>query len=121
MTGASPPSSTSPADILTALKNAVQGVNGLIQSYLNVQGSTNAAALTASTVVKASAGRVARVSVTIAGSSPGTIYDGATLNSTTKQIYEIPNTIGVFEVNIPVNFGIFVTPGTGQTVTVSYS
>ncbi len=114
-------SNASISDVLTAIKNIVTGVNALAQNYLNVQGITNSAALTAATVVKSSAGRVARVSVIVAGSATGTVYDGATVTATTKPLYVIPMTVGVFEVNLPANFGILVLPGTGQTVTISWS
>ena len=109
------------SDILSAIKNLVQGVNALAQNYLSVQGLSNAPALTAATVVKTAAGRVAAVSVTVAGSAVGTIYDGGSLNATTKPIYIIPNTVGVFNVNMPANVGILAAPGTGQTVTVVWS
>ncbi len=113
--------SASLSDILTAIKNLVQGVNALAQNYLNVQGILNASGLTASTVVKSSAGRVAIVSVIVGGSATGTVYDGATATATTKPLYTIPTTAGAYVVNLPASFGILVSPGTGQTVTVSYS
>lgn len=113
--------SSSLSDILTAAKNIVTGLSTLAQNYLNVQGVSNACGLTAATVVKAAAGRLARVSVIVAGSATGTVYDGATTSATTKPLYVIPMTVGVVEVNLPASFGVLVVPGTGQTVTVSYS
>ena len=115
------PSGANLSDILTAIKNLVVAVGALTQNYLNVQGASIASAITVPTVIKMTGGRIARVSVTIAGSAAGTIYDGASLSATTKPIYTIPNTLGVFEVNMPVSFGGFVSPGSGQTVSVSYS
>jgi hypothetical protein len=115
------PSGASLSDILSAIQNLVQAAGTIAQNYLKVQGLTNAAALTVPTVVKGSAGRVARVSVTVAGSATGAIYDGASLTATTKPIYVIPNTVGIFECMLPVNFGILVSPSSGQTVTVSFS
>ena len=61
------------------------------------------------------------VTVTTAGSTVGTIYDANTSSITTRPIYTIPNTVGVVFVNLPVVYGIVVTPGTDQAVTVSYS
>ena len=109
------------SDILTAIKNLVVGVNAIAQNYLNVPGILNAAGLTANTIVKPSAGRLATVSVIVAGSATGLIYDTANTTDTTKPLYVIPMTVGVVVVNLPVSFGIFVAPGTGQKVTVSYS
>jgi hypothetical protein len=113
---------TSLSDILSAIKNLVLAVNGLTQTYLNVQGLANTAEITALTVVKAGAGRLCRVSVLVAGSTVGSIYDGASLSApTTENIYVIPNTVGVYDVNIPCGYGILVAPGAGQNVTVSWS
>lgn len=109
------------SDLLTAAKNIVTAINALAQNYLNVQGILNAAGLTTDTVVKQTAGRLCVVSVIVAGSATGTIYDGSTTSATTKPLYVIPMTVGVTIVNIPTSFGLFVSPGSGQTVTVSYS
>jgi len=108
-------------DILTVAKNIVTAVNGAAQNYLNVQGAQNAVSISATSLIKNSAGRLAQVSITVAGSAVGTIYDSTSTTSPTNPIYTIPNTIGVFFVNLPVSYGIVVKPGTGQTLTISYS
>jgi len=33
----------------------------------------------------------------------------------------IPNTVGIYAINMPVNKGIVITPGSGMIVAVSYS
>jgi hypothetical protein len=109
------------SDLLTAAKNVVTAINQLGQTYLQVQGSTFYSGITAATVVKTGQGRVARVSVVVAGSAVGAIYDASASSSTTGKIWVIPNTVGVTEINLPVNNGIVVAPGTGQTVAISYS
>lgn len=108
------------SDLLTALKNAVTAVSSLAQTYLNVQGAQNFAGLTAATVVKASAGRIAVISV-IVGGAAGAVYDSATIGITTKPLYVIPTTAGVYVVNLPASFGITISPGAGQTVSGSFS
>jgi hypothetical protein len=115
--------SASTSDVLSAIKNIVTALNAATQAYLNVNGQTVAQAITTPTVIKASAGRVASVSVVVAGSGTGTIYDSAVLGTTTKPLYVIPAAVGTtpYVVNLPANFGILVTPGTGQTLTVSFS
>ena len=113
--------SASTADVLTAIKNIVTALATEASNFLNVNGQVTAAGLTVTTVVKPVAGRVANVSVIVAGSAVGHIYDGAMATATTKPLYIIPMTIGVFVVNMPASFGILVIPGTGQTVSVSYS
>lgn len=112
---------TSISDILTAAKNLVTAVNGLGQTHLSVVGSKISSSITAATLIQSGQGRVARVSVVVAGSAAGSIYDASSSAATTDKIASIPNTLGVIEINLPVNNGIVVAPGTGQTVAISYS
>jgi hypothetical protein len=109
--------------MLTAVKNLVTGLATLAQNYLNVQGAQNFAGITAPTVIKASSGRIVRISVTSGGSSTGFVYDGAALGATTKPLYVIPMAVGTepYEVNLPASFGILVVPGSGMTVAGSWS
>lgn len=114
-------SGASTSDILTTLKNIVTALNAATQAYLNVNGQSDYAAITAATVVKSTPGRIASVSITVAGSAPGIVYDGATTGATTRPVWIIPNTVGEAFVNFPMSYGILVVPGSGQTVAVSYS
>jgi hypothetical protein len=113
--------STSLSDILTAVKNAVTGINTVAQNYINVQGASSLSAISTTTLVKNTGGRVAVVSITTAGSATGSIYDSNSISSLNNKIYVIPNTVGVVTVNLPTNYGIVVAPGTGQVLTISYS
>jgi hypothetical protein len=108
-------------DILTAAKNLVTAVNTVAQNYMNVQGSSNLPDITSATVVKNSPGRLCVVVVTVAGTTPGSAYDANVATATTKKVFIIPNTVGVYTANMPTRIGLVVAPGTGQTVTVSYS
>lgn len=105
----------------TTFQNLVTALNGAFQTYLTVQGIKGAPAITTATLVKSGAGRLATVVVIDAGSAVGAIYDANAASSTTGQIYAIPETVGVFVVNVPVSTGIVVAPGSGQKVTISYS
>jgi len=109
------------SDILTVAKNLATAVNSLAQTYLNVEGAQNFAGVTAATTVKTSAGRIARISVIVAGSATGMVYDAAATGNTTKPLYVIPETVGVYVVNLPCSFGITIAPGSGQTVSGSFS
>lgn len=109
------------ADTLSTLKNLVTAVNALIQQCLNVEGAQTIEAIAADTLVKPTAGRVARISVTTAGSATGLVYDSNNVSTTTRPLYVIPNTVGVYVVNMPVSYGVFVSPGSGQVVAVSFS
>jgi hypothetical protein len=108
-------------DMLTTYKNIVTAINGLNQTYLNVNGVKTLADITTDTLVKAGFGRVATISVTVAGSTTGTVYDTNSASSTANPIFTIPTSTGITFVNLPVSNGIVVSPGTGQTVAVSYS
>lgn len=109
------------SDILTTAKNIAQGLSTVASTYLNVQGVQNAADISTATMVKGSAGRLATVVVTTAGSASGKIYDQSIATGTTRILFVIPMTVGVYIVNMPANYGIVVAPGTGQVVTVSFS
>lgn len=116
-----PKSTASLSDIMSAVKNIVTALATEAQNFLNVHGAVNAAGITEPTVVKISAGRIARLSVIVAGSAPGTIYDGNSLTAMSKPLAVIANTVDVVDINFPFSFGLLVVPGTGQTVSVSYS
>jgi hypothetical protein len=107
-------------DILTATKNVVSAINNASKSYLAVNGQQGYPGISTPTTASKAAGRLAQVSVVTAGSTPGTIYDSNSAG-TTKPIYAVPNTIGSFFINIPVLYGIYVVPGTGQVIAISYS
>ena len=108
-------------DLLSAAQNIAQAINNWATTTLNINGIKTAEAITSATVVKNSSGRLCVMSVIVAGSATGKIYDGTVVTSTTYPLVVIPQTVGVTVVNLPVTYGIVVAPGTGQTVSVSYS
>jgi hypothetical protein len=121
-----PPSGMGPpgaslGDILNAIINLTRTVTSLAQTYLQVQGLTNSAGITTATLVKNAPGRVCVVSVIVGGSAAGTIYDSTNVSSPTNPIYYITHYPGTQTVNFPTQYGIVVVPGSGQTVSVSYS
>lgn len=109
------------SDILTTTKNIVTALNQLGQTYLDVEGTSSYTEITAATLVKSGQGRIARLVVVVAGSGTGSVYDASSATATNDKLLTIPTTIGIVEVNIPVNNGIVVAPGTGQTVAIVYS
>lgn len=78
--------------------------------------------LTAATVVKATPGKLARISVIVAGSAVGTANNCITTGAVAaaNEIAVIPNTVGVIVLEWPCSAGITVVPGTGQTIAVSW-
>lgn len=91
-------------------------------TLLTGAGSSVSFNITAPTVVKASPGRVAKVSVIVAGSTAGTINDVLTTGAAgvANQLATIPETVGLYDIDMPTSRGIVVVPGTGMTVAVSY-
>lgn len=86
-------------------------------------GTSDTLNITVATVIKASSGRLATVSVIVAGSASGTVNDCATTGAaaTANQFGVLPNFIGVNVFNWPCGTGIVVVPGTGQTLAASWS
>jgi len=121
---ATPQAGASLSDLLTAVKNLVIALNGATQAFKNVNGVSTLEGITAPTVVKASAGRIVSVSIIVAGSATGMIYDSASL-AENAPLWVIPmaaKTDGEpYEVGLPTDSGILVVPGSGQTIAVSWS
>jgi len=117
--------SASLSDILTAAKNLVTALNNAADAYLSVNGKSTLENITVPTIVKATPGRVASVSIIVSGSSTGYLYDAHNLTNTTAPLWIIPETSQPngepYVVNMPTNTGLICVPGTGQTVTVNWS
>lgn len=77
--------------------------------------------LAASTVVKAGAGRLMKVSVNVAG-AVGTVNDCLTTGAAAaaNQIGVIPAVVGVYTFDFPCSVGIVYVPGAAQVASVSY-
>lgn len=108
-------------DILTAAQNIAVAINSAAQIYLKVQGNSRSDTLTATTLVSSGQGRLASISVVVAGSTDGTVYDSNASASLTSAMVVIDNALGVTVVNMPYDNGLVIVPGTGMTVVVSYS
>jgi len=91
-------------------------------ALITAQGTKTFFNVTADTLVKAKSGRVAKVSVIVAGSVAGSVNDAATIGgaATANEIAVIPNTVGVYNIDFPVSNGIVIKAGTGNTIAVSY-
>jgi hypothetical protein len=110
-------------DFLTTLKNIVTAVNSLSNTWQEVNGKTNSGEISTTTNLSAATSRIATVSVIVAGSTPGTVYDANSISNAVvgTRLFIIPNTVGVTFLNMPIVNGLVVSPGSGQIVTVSYS
>lgn len=87
------------------------------------KGKTPALDITAAAVIKATPGRLMRISVLVAGSTTGTANDVATTAgaAVANQFFTIPTAVGTYDVDWPCATGIVVVPGTGQTLAVSFA
>lgn len=87
------------------------------------QGTGATLNITAATVVKAVGGRVAKVSVLVAGSAPGAVHNCATTGAVAagNKVAVIADTVGVYDIDFPCSTGITIVPGTGQTLAVSFA
>jgi hypothetical protein len=109
------------SDILTAAKNVVTSVNQLGRTYLLVNGFSRSPTMTSTQLVASGQGRIASVSVIVAGSSNCLIYDSNNASVLTSALAAVTNTIGITVINMPYSNGLVVVPGTGMTVVVTYS
>jgi hypothetical protein len=110
-------------DILTTQKNGVVAL-GAIQKTLNANIATYTTPVaTATTFVIAGTGRLARISILVAGSTTGFVHNSATPSGATSSnaLVACPNTIGVYEANVVFNSGLVIVPGTGQSVSITYT
>lgn len=99
-----------------------QGPIAVASANLLPQGAKNSLNITTATVVKAAPGTVLSVIVQVAGSGTGTVNDCTTVAAVAaaNQVAVIPETVGPIEISFPCTKGIVVTPGTGQTLAVSF-
>jgi hypothetical protein len=108
-------------DILTSVQNVVRAISNLGTTYLRVQGYQVETGISTTTLVMNRQGRLVRIAVVTAGSTAGVAYDAKATGITSSPLVAIPNTVGIIDVNLPVDNGIVIAPGTGQVVTVSFS
>ena len=115
--------STNIGDILTTQKNGVVAINNLAQSTLRGLGTQTSVTVTTTTAIYVGNGYLVNFSVVVAGSTAGTINNtGATSTvAAANALCVIPATVGIVKVGQVFSTGLVVTPGTGQSVNVTYS
>jgi len=107
-------------DILSTQKNGVIGINSYVTAINTHAGFYNSKEVSTASVIKSSSGWLATVSVIVAGSTQGYLYD-ATSAASGSRIYAIPNTLGVYQIQVPFATGLYFSPGTGSIIAVGYS
>jgi hypothetical protein len=107
----------------TAGKLVAQKVDVVGLELVTTGGTTTANNVAATTVIKATGGRLHKVNVTTAGAA-GAIYDNnatGTGNTAANLIAVIPATVGIYTLDWPCVTGITYVPGASQVVSVSFS
>lgn len=113
----------------TALQNLNKNLSQLIQSLGNVtwngtnaKTSTVITAAAGATLIYAGSGTLVNFVVTVAGSAAGTINNSATVAGAASGnvLCATPATVGVVAVGSQFTNGLVVSPGTGQSVNVTY-
>lgn len=110
-------------DIATIQKNGVLAVSTLNQTLRGIYGTNTSPTASADTLVVAGPGRAVNVSVTVAGTTAGSIHNCSTLAavSASNMLAVIDNTVGVVPLNLVFNAGLVINVGTGQQFNVTYS
>jgi hypothetical protein len=110
------------SDILTTQKNGVVGINGVAQASIRALGSITSTTVTSETVIYTGTGYLVSFSVVVAGTTIGTISNASAASpAASAALCAVPNTVGVFKTGQVFTAGIVVTPGTGQSINVTYS
>ena len=90
-----------------------------------VAGNNSVLNITAATLIKATHGRLVSISVLVAGTTLGSANDASTVAGAApaNQITTIQEAVTTqpLAIDWPCKNGIVVTPGTGQTLAVSFS
>jgi len=110
-------------DVITVQKNAVIGVNGLNQTIRRAQGSNTSLTVTTQTLVVTGKGFLVSFSVTVAGTANGAVNNAQStaLSTATNVLCATPTTVGVYPCGLVFTDGLVISPGTGQSVNVTYS
>jgi hypothetical protein len=110
-------------DILTTQKNGVVALNNLSQSTLRGLGTQTSATVTAATPIIVGGGYLVNFSVTVAGSTVGTISNANSIASASASntLAAVPNVVGIYKAGQLFTNGLVVVPGTGQSINVTYS
>lgn len=110
-------------DILTTQKNGVIAINAFNQTLLRGQGVSTSQTISANTTISSTKGYLVSVSVVVAGTTPGKIYN-ATSNTTaiaSNLLAVVPNTTGIYSLGLNYNSGIYIEPGSGQSLNITYT
>lgn len=76
---------------------------------------------TAGVLISAAARRICKVIVNTAASTAGGIYDSSVANiAAGTLVFAIPQTVGIYDVDMPLGVSLSLVVGTGGVVSLSY-
>jgi secreted trypsin-like serine protease len=115
--------SASLSDILTTQKNGVVAINNLAQATSRGLGTQTSATITGQTLIFNGPGYLVGFSVLVAGSTAGTISNTNAVSTVaaSNALCTIPAAVGITKVGQVFSTGLVITPGTGQSINVTYS
>lgn len=115
-------------DILTTQKNGVVAINTLnqINAYLGGRLTSATISSTSGTVlIVTGSGRLVNYSITVKGSTAGVIYNAISATNSNASNALVATTatqeVGVYSCGLHFSNGLVVTPGTGQSLNITYS
>ena len=116
----SPPRTTVPRGRNTPTLRPKESV---VSKRLFCRRSQSSVTVAAQTLVVAGSGILWGYSVTVAGSAAGTVNNAATAGAAAAMnaLVVTPATVGAVQTLLAFNTGLVLTPGSGQSVNVTYS
>lgn len=117
-------------DLVTVQKNGVVGINALTAAleafravYESFVGTSTYLGATNDSLITQEAGRLVNLTVSVTGATAGTVHDASTVSAATAAnvIAVIPATVGITQINVPFTNGLVLKPGSGQTISITYS
>ena len=108
-------------DLATIQKNGVISINYAAQSNVRAQGNVTSQVITQPTALYAGTGYLCRISVIVAGQA-GLIYnaDQQLYVNTNNVLCVTPATVGITNLGLVFTRGLYIVPGTGQSLNVTY-
>ncbi len=112
-------------DIITTAQQIVQAITGLSETWRKIAGTITSLTVddTVEILVVVGTGRLVNVSVVDGGSGDGLIFNSSTITSlpSIDQLAIIPQTVGVYPLNVLYTNGLVIQAGTGQLLNITYS
>lgn len=111
-------------DVLTTQKGGVVALSLVATASRRIAGTVTSAAVDAQTLLVTGPGRLVRYSVLVKGTALGTINNAASTAAAAAGnalTVTVDTAEGVYECGLEFTQGLVVSPGSGQTISVTYT